>query len=61
MQGRFKMEYRLFTIVQYNYRDYNIHCQGCSSRKYMKLDRDRGIPTSIVREIQQIKVYASNP
>ena len=24
MQGRFKMEYRLFTIVRYNYRDYNI-------------------------------------
>ena len=23
MQGRFKMEYRLFTIVRYNYRDYN--------------------------------------
>ncbi len=22
MQGRFKMEYRLFTIVRYNYRDY---------------------------------------
>ncbi len=24
MQCRFKMEYRLFTIVRYNYRDYNI-------------------------------------
>jgi hypothetical protein len=24
MHGRFKMEYRLFTIVRYNYRDYNI-------------------------------------
>jgi hypothetical protein len=24
MQGRFKMEYRLLTIVRYNYRDYNI-------------------------------------
>ncbi len=23
MQYRFKMEYRLFTIVRYNYRDYN--------------------------------------
>ena len=23
MQGRFKMEYRLFTIVRYNYKDYN--------------------------------------
>ena len=23
MHGRFKMEYRLFTIVRYNYRDYN--------------------------------------
>jgi hypothetical protein len=23
MQGRFKMEYRLLTIVRYNYRDYN--------------------------------------
>ena len=23
MQGRFKMEYRLFTIVRYNYEDYN--------------------------------------
>ncbi len=23
MQGRFKMEYKLFTIVRYNYRDYN--------------------------------------
>ena len=23
MQCRFKMEYRLFTIVRYNYRDYN--------------------------------------
>ncbi len=23
MQGRFKMEYRLFTIVRYNDRDYN--------------------------------------
>ena len=23
MQGRFKMEYRLFTIVWYNYGDYN--------------------------------------
>ncbi len=23
MQGKFKMEYRLFTIVRYNYRDYN--------------------------------------
>jgi hypothetical protein len=23
MQGRFKMEYRLFTIVRYNYRDCN--------------------------------------
>jgi hypothetical protein len=22
MQGRFKMEHRLFTIVRYNYRDY---------------------------------------
>ncbi len=26
MQGRFKMEYRLFTIVRYNYRDYNSAC-----------------------------------
>ena len=25
MQGRFKMEYRLFTIVRYNYGYYNIH------------------------------------
>jgi hypothetical protein len=25
MPGRFKMEYRLFTIVRYNYRDYNIN------------------------------------
>ncbi len=24
MQGRFKMECRLFTIVRYNYKDYNI-------------------------------------
>ena len=23
MQGRFKMEYRLFTMVRYNYKDYN--------------------------------------
>ena len=23
MHGRFKMEYRFFTIVRYNYRDYN--------------------------------------
>ncbi len=23
MQGRFKMEYRLFTIVRYNYKDYS--------------------------------------
>ena len=23
MQGRFEMEYRLFTIVRYNYKDYN--------------------------------------
>ncbi len=23
MQGRFKMEYRLLTIVRYNYKDYN--------------------------------------
>ncbi len=23
MHGRFEMEYRLFTIVRYNYRDYN--------------------------------------
>ncbi len=23
MHGKFKMEYRLFTIVRYNYRDYN--------------------------------------
>ncbi len=23
MQGRFKMEYRSFTIVRYNYKDYN--------------------------------------
>ena len=30
MQGRFKMEYRLFTIVRYNYnyRDYN-NCSYC--------------------------------
>ena len=26
MQGRFKMEYRLLTIVRYNYRDYNKGC-----------------------------------
>ena len=25
MQGKFKMEYRLFTIVRYNYRYYNKH------------------------------------
>ncbi len=31
MQGRFKMEYRLFTIVRYNYnyRDYNIVLPLC--------------------------------
>ncbi len=29
MQGRFKMEYRLFTIVRYNYKDYNTAC--CAS------------------------------
>ncbi len=30
MQGRFKMEYRLFTIVRYNYnyRDYNINTKA---------------------------------
>jgi hypothetical protein len=28
MQGRFKMEYRLFTIVRYNYRDYNKGSSG---------------------------------
>ncbi len=28
MQGRFKMEYRLFTIVRYNYRDYNTHAHA---------------------------------
>ncbi len=38
MQGRFKMEYRLFTVVRYNYKDYNtpskpnINIRG-SSRK----------------------------
>ncbi len=27
MQGRFKMEYRLFSIVRYNYRDYKQYQQ----------------------------------
>jgi hypothetical protein len=27
VQGRFKMEYRLFIIVRYNYRDYNKNLQ----------------------------------
>ena len=33
MQGRFKMEYRLFTIVRYNYRDYNKYLVSDASRK----------------------------
>jgi hypothetical protein len=28
MQGRFKMEYRLFNIVRYNYRDYNSYVKN---------------------------------
>ncbi len=30
--GKFKMEYRLFTIVRYNYRDYNIKRASASSQ-----------------------------
>ncbi len=34
MQGRFKMEYKLFTIVRYNnYRDYNSHEQYYANAK----------------------------
>ena len=45
MQGRFKMEYRLFTIVRYNYWDYNTPSKPNMHAKikqwYSRLRRDR--------------------
>jgi hypothetical protein len=39
MQGRFKMEYRLFTIVRYNYnyRDYNIEYTSTGKQDKLRL------------------------
>ncbi len=47
MQGRLKMEYRLFTIVRYNYRDYNSpskpkpNMYAKITQLYSRLRRDR--------------------
>ena len=40
MQGRFKMEYRLFTIVRYNYRDYNNSKTKWEKKVYLSLSRN---------------------
>ncbi len=51
MQGRFKMEYRLFTIVRYNYnyRDYNrifviFHCSTGLSGQRKEVEEVDPIP-----------------
>jgi hypothetical protein len=44
MQGRFKMEYRLFTIVRYNYnyRDYNNQQGGEGEVKEEEKEKEEG-------------------
>ncbi len=40
MQCRFKMEYMLFTIVRYNYRDYNIQVSPTFCQRSTDIDLD---------------------
>ncbi len=42
MHGRFKMEYRLFTIVRYNYRDYNTNTRHKHKHKTKTRKEEKG-------------------
>ncbi len=55
MQGRFKMEYRLFTIVRcnYNYRDYNTNC-------FMPKYRNLAVTVTVTVNNKSYTLYIKN-
>ncbi len=58
MHGRFKMEYRLFTIVRYNYRDYNKHKYYSTNIKYIYYYRYYGVQL-VFKRYTDANVHAS--
>jgi hypothetical protein len=53
MQGRFKMEYRLFTIVRYNYKDYNTPSKPNMHARLKTMQRETSTKTKRISGRQQ--------
>jgi len=53
MQGRFKMEYRLFTIVRYNYKDYNTPSKPNMHARLKTMQRETSTKTKRTSGRQQ--------
>jgi hypothetical protein len=53
MQGRFKMEYRLFTIVRYNYKDYNTPSKPNMHARLKTMQRETSTKTKQTSGRQQ--------
>ena len=53
MQGRFKMKYRLFTIVRYNYRDYNTPSKPNMHAKVKTMQKETSTMTKRTSRRQQ--------